>query len=151
VSHHAYDGSGADVTTSAESISFHGTAEAATFDHQNDQIPIRPGDMRRVGVEQLPLTSHDGAEDGIRTRDHHLGKVMDLALLVCLSPLKCASVHPVSTPSTQSVAVVERSTIDEPSRIHQDTMFGLGNAVIIGTLDSPAAVGHITLGRGSLD
>jgi hypothetical protein len=31
----------------------------------------------------------------------------------------CGSVHPVSSPSTQSVAVVERSTIEEPGRFGQ--------------------------------
>jgi hypothetical protein len=49
-------------------------------------------------------------EDGIRTRDPHLGKVLELVFLMRPSSVKCFSVHPVSTPSTQSVAVVERST-----------------------------------------
>ena len=57
------------------------------------------------------LTCHYGAEDGIRTRDPHLGKVMDLVHLVPATPLECGSVHPVSSPSTASAAVLERSTI----------------------------------------
>jgi hypothetical protein len=59
----------------------------------------------------VPLTWYDGAEDGIRTRDPHLGKVVFFVSVVGPAPLACGSVHPVSTSSTQSVAVVGRSTI----------------------------------------
>ena len=63
-----------------------------------------------AGVEKLPLTYYDGAEGGIRTRDPHLGKVAEYVLEICSRLAKCCSVHPVSTTSSQSVAVVERST-----------------------------------------
>src|ERR1700693_4411589 len=58
----------------------------------------------------MPSAWQFGAEDGIRTRDPHLGKVMDLVQLVPCSPPTCGSVGPVSTPSNASAAVVERST-----------------------------------------
>src|SRR5271165_3393830 len=51
-----------------------------------------------------------GADDGIRTRDPHLGKVLGMVQPVRPSPLECGSVHPVSTQSTESNPVVERST-----------------------------------------
>jgi hypothetical protein len=53
----------------------------------------------------------DGAEDGIRTRDAHLGKVMDLVHRVPGQSLACSSVHPVSTSPTTFAPVVERSTL----------------------------------------
>jgi hypothetical protein len=59
-----------------------------------------------------PLTSPFGADYGIRTRFPHLGKVRETVLLVCPSLVSCVSVHPVSSTSTRSVAVVERSTIE---------------------------------------
>ena len=62
-------------------------------------------------VEKPSLTSYDGAEDGIRTHDPHLGKVRVFVLLGPPGSLKCGSVHPVSRPSTQSLPVVERSTM----------------------------------------
>jgi hypothetical protein len=52
-----------------------------------------------------------GAEDGIRTRDPHLGKVGVFVRLVPARPVKCGSVHPVSSASTRFASVVERSTI----------------------------------------
>ena len=52
----------------------------------------------------------DGPEDGIRTRDPHLGKVMVFVSLGPANPLKCDAIHPVSTPSMQFAPVVERST-----------------------------------------
>jgi len=39
-----------------------------------------------------------GAANGIRTRDPHLGKVVNLVPLGLTSPLYCGSVHPVFTP-----------------------------------------------------
>ena len=59
------------------------------------------------GLEKVPSTWCLGAEDGIRTRDPHLGKVMDF---LCLGPRvpECGSVHPVSSSSTPSAPVVER-------------------------------------------
>jgi hypothetical protein len=57
-----------------------------------------------------PLTCRFGAEDGIRTRDPNLGKVAVFVLKVCSRPAKGCSVHPISTTSGQSLAVVERST-----------------------------------------
>ena len=62
-------------------------------------------------MEKPSLTCYDAAEDGIKTRNPHLGKVRELVLLDCCSPVRCVSVHPVSTTSSQSVAVVERSPI----------------------------------------
>ena len=47
---------------------------------------------------------------GFRTRDPHLGKVEFLVWAVYPSPPPCRFVHPVSTSSTPSAAVVERST-----------------------------------------
>jgi hypothetical protein len=64
------------------------------------------------GVENAPSTWCFGAEDGIRTRDPHLGKVMEFVCLGLAGPQRCGSVHPVSSPSTASVLVVERSTIE---------------------------------------
>jgi hypothetical protein len=52
-----------------------------------------------------------GAEDGIGTRDPHLGKEVFSVSAVGPTPLSCCFVHPGSTSSTQFVAVVERSTI----------------------------------------
>jgi hypothetical protein len=51
-----------------------------------------------------------GAEDGIRTHDPNLGKVADFIFEVGSYPVKCCTVHPVSTTSSRFVAVVERST-----------------------------------------
>jgi len=48
-----------------------------------------------------------GAEDGIRTRDPHLGNVVFSVSMAASSPPPCAPVHPVSITSTP---VVERST-----------------------------------------
>jgi hypothetical protein len=50
------------------------------------------------------------SEDGIRTRDPNLGKVAVSAGRAPSSLLGCGFVHPVSTTSSQFVAVVERST-----------------------------------------
>ena len=52
----------------------------------------------------------NGADDGIRTRDPNLGKVLTLVFAVIPSRLRCGSVHLVSTESTESRPVVERST-----------------------------------------
>jgi hypothetical protein len=54
---------------------------------------------------------HDKAEHGIRTRDPHLGKVAEFVRMRLAGPPKCGSVHPVSSPSTQPAAVVERSAL----------------------------------------
>lgn len=51
-----------------------------------------------------------GADDGIRTRDPHLGKAMILVHIIHPSVRDWASVHPVSTQSTELSPVVERST-----------------------------------------
>jgi hypothetical protein len=68
-------------------------------------------------VEKPPLTWYDGAQDGIRTRDPHLGKVVVFVRFGLLDPLTCGSVHPVSSPSNQFAAVVERSTIQPQSGV----------------------------------
>jgi hypothetical protein len=47
----------------------------------------------------------------IRTRDPHLGKGFEMVFLVGSVSVKCVSVYSVSTPSTQSAPVVERSTV----------------------------------------
>jgi hypothetical protein len=52
---------------------------------------------------------YEGAEDGIRTRDPHLGKVVVFFLVGPASPQTCSSVHPGSRPSAQSVGLVEQS------------------------------------------
>src|SRR6202034_3801841 len=49
-----------------------------------------------------------GAEDGIRTRDPHLGKVAEPVYRVLFSPLAFGIVQPVSIQSTGFAAVVER-------------------------------------------
>ncbi len=51
---------------------------------------------RKTGFEPATLT---------------LGKVRDLVRQIFASPLACGPVHPVSTSSTKSDSVVERSTI----------------------------------------
>jgi len=56
-----------------------------------------------------------GAEDGIRTRDPHLGKVVSSVARVSPTPPPCCSVHPASTPSIVSGPVVERSTSNLPT------------------------------------
>jgi hypothetical protein len=66
--------------------------------------------LRRSGFETMPLTCYYGGGDGIRIRDPHLGKMVILVWRFHANPPPCGSVHLVSTPSTQSVAVVERST-----------------------------------------
>ena len=63
------------------------------------QVP-KP-ECRSGGETPYPHQGLFGAEDGIRTRDPHLGKVLELVLLVCSSLVKCVSVHPVSTTSSQ--------------------------------------------------
>jgi len=42
-----------------------------------------------------------GADDGIRTRDPNLGKVLTWVFVVFPSQLTCGSVHPVSTESAE--------------------------------------------------
>ena len=79
--------------------------------------PGRSGAARRFAAVALlvplsPGSTAHGAEDGIRTRDPHLGKVSFFVSLVGPAPLSCCSVHSVSTSSTQFALVVERSTID---------------------------------------
>ena len=58
------------------------------------------------------LATSIGAEDRIRTRDPHLGKVVLSVRLGLARLLKWWSVHPVSTPSIVSGPVVERSATD---------------------------------------
>src|ERR1700683_3118144 len=73
----------------------------------------------RVHSSRVPVSrSQTGprAEDGIRTRDPHLGKVWVFVHPVVASPMASDSVHPFSSPSTQSDAVVERSTIRRAQR-----------------------------------
>jgi len=51
------------------------------------------------GHQRLPTESEDpliGAEDGIRTRDPHLGKVVSFVWLIGSSRPACAPVHPCS-------------------------------------------------------
>jgi hypothetical protein len=64
-----------------------------------------------VSLTCVSLTCDEGAEDRIRTRDPHLGKVRDLVDGVLASRLARSSVHSVSSPSTRSVPAVDRSTI----------------------------------------
>ena len=52
-----------------------------------------------VEVEKQPLTCFDGAEDGIRTRDPHLGKVCEFVHGVSVSPLSWPPVYRMSTES----------------------------------------------------
>src|SRR6202042_1036285 len=63
------------------------------------------------------------AEDWIRTRDPHLGKVLVFIPLGPSSHLKYCSVHPVSSPSSLLAPVVERSTIN-PGRGSAQTIGG---------------------------
>jgi Transposase len=78
---------------------------------------------RRAGrPDQNPKIRYFGAEDGIRTRDPHLGKVVVFVLLGLAAPLKCGSVHAVSSPSIQFSAVVDRSTIDRAGAIGLQTL-----------------------------
>ena len=60
-----------------------------------------------------------GADDGIRTRDPNLGKVLTWVFVVIPSPLACDCVHPVSRKSTESSPVVERSTRSPEPRSHR--------------------------------
>ena len=62
-----------------------------------------PCSVRQKLDSQQPL----GAEDAV---DSHLGKVMHLVNEIPFSPLACCSVHRVFISSTQSAAVVVRST-----------------------------------------
>ena len=50
-----------------------------------------------------------GADDGIRTLDPHLGKVIVFVHQVRANRLACSSIHLVSSESTQVPPVVERS------------------------------------------
>ena len=62
-------------------------------------------------AQTLPLScDFIRADDGIRTRDPNLGKMLIYVLVVIPSPLACDCVHPVSGQSTGSFAVVQRST-----------------------------------------
>jgi hypothetical protein len=73
-----------------------------------------------VALARRLLSLTLGAEDGIRTRDPHLGKVAVFVHGVLSSPLACCYVRPVSTQSTGFAPVVERSTTkgDEWSMVH---------------------------------
>ena len=53
-------------------------------------------------VEKPPLTCYDGAEDGIRTRDPHLGKVIEFVYGVLGCPLSWRPVYGPSTESTRT-------------------------------------------------
>ena len=55
-----------------------------------------------------------GADDGIRTRDPHLGRVILFVHRVRPSPLACESVHPVSIESAQIPACC-RAVYYEPT------------------------------------
>ena len=63
----------------------------------------------RSDGEKLPLSWLDGAEDGIEPATLTLARWCFSSLWSPTS-LSCCSVEPVSTSSTQSVALVERST-----------------------------------------
>ena len=63
-----------------------------------------------LAVLGTTVSCNFGAEDGIRTRDPHLGKVVISVGAVASGPPPCRSVHPVSTRSIESGPVVERST-----------------------------------------
>lgn len=66
---------------------------------------------RVAEVEKMPLTCNKGAEDGIRSRDPHLGEVFEFVSGIRTSPLPWCSVHWISTVSTEFTPVGERSTI----------------------------------------
>src|SRR5580658_5343176 len=77
-----------------------------------------PASSRRLARTQGPSSAllaflqlrpwNSRAEDGIPTRDPHLGKVAGVVHVISGSPMKCKSVRPVSTQSTGSVSAVER-------------------------------------------
>ena len=79
-------------------------------------IEIAPKRSRRRCRLKKALTWRTGAEDGIRTHDPHLGKVVTFISVVSPTPLSCCPVQPVSTSSTHSVAATERSTNGSDSR-----------------------------------
>src|ERR1700722_17699633 len=85
--------------------------------------------FRRV-ENGLPPTV--GAEDGIRTREPHLGKVRVFVRLGLAGPLKCGSVHPVSSPSMTSAPVVERSTRAPLARGGFSVLYGIGGGSLGG-------------------
>jgi hypothetical protein len=58
-------------------------------------LTIRQANPARV--DKLPLTCYDGAEDGIRTRDPHLGKVFEFVCGVWASLLTCSPLQGMST------------------------------------------------------
>ena len=64
-----------------------------------------------LGLDKLPLTWSDGAEDGIRTRDPELIKERVLSTEPAQS-LACNFRSSSFHPPLQSAPVVERSTVD---------------------------------------
>jgi hypothetical protein len=85
-------------------------AEPPGFPGQVHYIPRTPEDLAGGPSINIALTCSDGAEDGIRTRDPHLGKVRVFVSLSPAQSLKCRSVRPVSSLPTKFAPVVERST-----------------------------------------
>ena len=65
-------------------------------DLSGDTIGVGRSSGTHQRVEKPPLSCYFGAEDGIRTRDPHLGKVIVFVHGVHPSPLGCDTVHPVS-------------------------------------------------------
>jgi hypothetical protein len=64
-----------------------------------------------------------GAENGIRTRDPHLGKVVFSVSAAGSGSPSPASVHPASIASIQCAPVVERSNITQvPPNVHNSSL-----------------------------
>ena len=76
-------------------------------------------------VEKLPSTwvLSSGRRDS--NPDPHLGKVRVFVRMDLADPQTCASVHPVSSPSTGSSPVVDRSTSDAKHRRSTAAPWGL--------------------------
>jgi hypothetical protein len=63
-------------------------------------VPPNPAQIRRSTLTTLARPKGSSplrAEDGIRTRDPHLGKVMDLVFEVLANPRACRSVVPMQS------------------------------------------------------
>ena len=69
---------------------------------------------------ELPDLGTIGADDGIRTRDPHLGKVTKRVRCVRMGPVSCEFVRSESDTSVAYVPVVERSTTGNADRATAD-------------------------------
>ena len=67
-------------------------------------LPPTTNDPTHTTLARPEGNSSQRAEDGIRTRDSHLGKVVIFISMFSPTPLSCCTVQPVSTSSTHSVA-----------------------------------------------